>query len=384
MADQNLGVLYTPIEARLQPLEQGIKRAEGIAREGAKRIEKASEVDIGRQRGAAMGAGGGGGGLLDFGLKIGAGIQGAGVAFTGLNAAVSFFKGDVEAARAAIFQMPLGLGQVARAFDNLLDVIEGPLDGLTDIEMKQGQIAKRAKDDLRDRAIERRRGLGAEAGLAGLEGTEAQRAQVDAERKQRLAKLADEQREAFKMNVDMRKDFAAEREQIEEIASKKIEAINRKEAEQKEKIAEEASKRQEKELQDQMKLESQRAEQVMALRDQNDIAALRQTDAAAADRLQIEKDAEQAIRRATSEGNASLIPEIERQKALRLAGIGGGAGSARQIDDISRMVLGSGAGMQRVGQDEPPASKKQADTQIGVLRDMLNAITRLKLEATAN
>lgn len=384
MADQNLGVLYTPIEARLQPLEQGIKRAEGMVREGAKKMEREAQVAFRAAPGGVAGGAGSSGSLLDFGLKLGAGIQGAGVAFTGLNAAASFFKGDVEAARAAIFQMPLGLGQVARAFDSLLDAIEGPLDGLTDIELKQGQIAKRAKDDLRARAVERRRGLGAEAGLAGLEGSEAQRAQVDAERKQRLAKLADEQREAFKMNIDMRKDFAAEREQIEEIAAKKIEAINRKEAEQKEKIAEEASKRQEKELQDQMKLESQRAEQVMALRDQNDIEALRQTDATAAERLQIEKDAEQAIRRATSEGNAALIPEIERQKALRLAGIGGGAGRAQQIDDISRMVLGGGAGMQRVGQDEPPASKKQADTQIGVLRDMLSAITRLKLEATAN
>ena len=373
---------YTPIEARLEPFARGLKQAEGMAREGAKKIEKASAVNLG----ATGGGIGRQGGFLESGFKFAAGIQATASAFRVANIGVELYQGNMTKAKESLFQMPFGIGQVAQAFDQLLDAIEGGVDGLTEMQFRQAAIAKQARESIRERATDRRRGLGAEVGMAGLEGSDAAKAQVQAEKSRRIATLIKEEREAFRQGIDLRKEFAAEREQVEEISRKKIESIDRKDKESADKLANEKQEKERKQAEDSLKLKEQQFDELTTLKDRNDVMDLDRTDKVAGERLSIEREAEAAIRKATKDGNAQLIPEIERQKALRLAGVGAGglADRGQQIDDISRMAIGSGANIRAAAKQEEPVTKKQGETQIGVLRDMLSAITRLRMEATAN
>lgn len=381
MADSNLGNLYVPIEARTAPLEQGMKRAEAIAREGAKRIEKEAEVNIGRNRGGGL-LGGAGGGMLEKGINIAAGIQVAATALSALNVGAKLFSGNMEDARQALFQMPLGLGQVARMLDDLLD--GGQLQQLEESARKSAEYfaKQKAKEQRRANLMERGgariNDLGDESAMLGLEGADAARAAVNVERYKRLEQVTKDQEAQAKDGLDISEAAAIEREMIERNAAKKIAEINRKEAEEAAKIAKELADRE-------MKIKEDQLEQLTQLRKGNDVSELERTDKVAAEKLQIENEAEAAIRKATKDGNMQLIPEIERQKALRLAGVGlTGPGSAAQLNDIARMTVGSGDAIRNAANQEPPVTKKQGETQIGVLRDMLGAITRLRFQATAN
>jgi len=385
MADQNLGTLYTPIEARLEPFARGLKQAEGMAREGAKKIEKASAVNLGATGGKLDG-----GGALGGGLRVAAGLQAASAAFAALNVASNLFRGDMEGVRETLFQMPLGIGQLARALDSILD--GGQLDKMkkdfdevnAKFQRTLQQAAKRDafKADLGGRL----EALGGKAAEAGLEGFDLERARANAGRFDQLQAVEKREQEAKKLQIDISTETALERELIERNSAEEIRRINKRESQEAEREAKRLADIETRIAEDVQKTKERQADELTAMRDDNDVDQLRSTDSAAAERLKIELDTTAKIKRATADGNLNLIPEIERQKALRLAGVEAGGLTARgqQIDDISRMAIGSGANIRAAAKQEEPVTKKQGDTQIGVLRDMLSAITRLRMEATAN
>ena len=398
MADQNLGTLYTPIEARLEPFARSLKEAEVMAREGAKKIEKASEVDLGATGGKLGGGAKSGkksvakkgkksGGALGFGLRVAAGLQASSAAFAAINVGAELFRGGMENVRETIFQMPLGIGQLARALDSILD--GGQLDKMkkdfdevnAKFQRTLQQAAKRDafKADLGGRL----EALGGKAAEAGLEGFDLERARANAGRFDQLQAVEKREQEAKKLQLDISTETAMERELIERNTAEEIRRINKRESEETEREAKRLADIQTRIAEDVQKTKERQADELTAMRDDNDVDQLRSTDSAAAERLKIELDTTAKIKRATADGNLNLIPEIERQKALRLAGVEAGA-RGQQIDDISRMAIGSGANIRAAAKQEEPVTKKQGETQIGVLRDMLSAITRLRMEATAN
>jgi|GEM_PF-4688041 len=385
MADQNLGTLYTPIEARLEPFARGLKQAEGMAREGAKKIEKASAVNLGATGGKLDG-----GGALGGGLRVAAGLQAASAAFAALNVASNLFRGDMEGVRETLFQMPLGIGQIARALDSMID--GGQLDKMKkDFDEVNAKFQRTLQQAGRRNAFKaelgsRLEGLGGKAAEAGLEGFDLERARANAGRFDQLQAVEKREQEAKKLQIDISTETALERELIERNTAEEIRRINKRESEEAEREAKRLADIQTRIAEDVQKTKERQADELTAMRDDNDVDQLRSTDSVAAERLKIELDTTAKIKRATADGNLNLIPEIERQKALRLAGVGAGgmADRGQQIDDISRMAIGSGANIRAAAKQEEPVTKKQGETQIGVLRDMLSAITRLRMEATAN
>jgi len=385
MADQNLGTLYTPIEARLEPFARGLKQAEGMAREGAKKIEKASAVNLGATGGKLDG-----GGALGGGLRVAAGLQAASAAFAALNVASNLFRGDMEGVRETLFQMPLGIGQIARALDSMLD--GGQLDKMKkDFDEVNAKFQRTLQQAARRDAFKaelggRLEGLGGKAAEAGLEGFDLERARVNAGRSGQLQAVEKREQEAKKLQIDISTETAMERELIERNTAEELRRINKRESEETERESKRLADIQTRIAEDVQKTKERQADELTAMRDDNDVDQLRSTDSVAAERLKIELDTTAKIKRATADGNLNLIPEIERQKALRLAGVGAGglADRGQQIDDISRMAIGSGANIRAAAKQEEPVTKKQGETQIGVLRDMLSAITRLRMEATAN